>query len=187
MIDYNLNLITGPASEPVELEDCKNWIKVENDETYDDDLINSLIVMARDYCERYTKRALFTQTWEIVSSYDLNPVNFPLGQLQSITSVKVVNEDGTESTQSTDLYHTTLDNDNGRLWLKNGSIWSTTTRDYDNFIVRFICGWDDVDNIPEIYKTGIKKLVAYMYENRNYSDSDVYLLLQQTGVGKLYT
>lgn len=182
-----LNLITAPLIEPITLAQSKEWLKSRLDLDIDDETITDLTKMAREYCERYTKRALLTQTWELVYSYQPSVVCFPLGQLQSVESVNVIQEDDTADLQDPSLYHTSLNTDQGKLWLKNNATWQTTERWYDNFKVRFVCGWDDVSKIPEVYKTGIKKLMAYMYENRNYTDNDVYLLLQQTGVGKLYT
>lgn len=183
----SLNLITPPAQELLTLTQAKEWLKARTDLDIDDEIITNLVKLAREYCERYTKRALFTQTWELVYSYQPHTICFPLGQLQSVDSVKVIQEDDTENVQSSDLYHVSANTDNGKLWLKNSAVWTTTERWQDNFKVRFVCGWDDVDKIPEVYKTGIKKILAYMYEFRDYTDNDVYLLLQQTGVGKLYT
>lgn len=179
-----LNLITAPATEPVSLAEAKLWIKQDVDT--DDDLINILIPQARQYCESYTKRALISQTWEIVSGQPFNPIPLPLGQTISITSVTVIQDDDTSTVQSTDIYHTSTGNDNGKVYLKIGSTWTTTTREFNSFKIRFVAGWANAAAVPAKYKQAILKVVAYMYENRQFTDDDVYLLLQQSGVGKLY-
>ena len=185
MKNYNLNLITAPASEPVTLDEARLWMKIPDNITADNVLITSLIKWARECVERYTKRALFTQTWELVSNCSFNPVYFPYGQLASVTSVKVVANDETETTETATNYTVTT-GDSGKLFLKSGFTWTTTDRYYDSFKVRFVCGWDDRADIPEVYKTSIKELVSYRYENRNYTDKDAMLHLSTNCVGKLY-
>ena len=185
-IDYDLNLITAPATEPVTLPEMRLWLKRPDNITADNDLITSLIKFARVYVERYSKRALFTQTWELISCYSPSKIDFPLGQLQSVESVIIVAEDGTEATQVATLYSTTLDSDDGKLWLVSGQTWATTERDYDSFIVQFKCGWDDITKIPENYKTAIKQIVTGLYDDRGWTDKDSYLRCQQNAVGRLY-
>lgn len=51
-----------PAAEPLTRSEIKNYLKVPSATTADDDLIDSLIKGARQFVERYTSRALITQT-----------------------------------------------------------------------------------------------------------------------------
>lgn len=66
----NFKLITPPTVEPVILAQAKQQCRVDIED--DDAYITGLIVAARQYAEKYTKRAFFNQTWRL--SLD----NFPL-------------------------------------------------------------------------------------------------------------
>lgn len=57
-------LLTGPAVEPVSLDEAKHYLRVEHDD--DDDVIAALIAGARVHVETQTRRALIVQTWRIV-------------------------------------------------------------------------------------------------------------------------
>jgi uncharacterized phiE125 gp8 family phage protein len=182
---YNLNLIEPPISEPITLSEIKLWLKIEDSETADDNVLQSLMKWARQYVEAYTKRALYTQTWELVSNYAFSPVNFPLGMLQSVSSVKIIKDNESETIEDANKYTVTL-GDSGKLFLKNGNTWASGGRGSDSFKIKFVCGWSNIVDIPEMFKIVIKQLVAYKYENREYNDKDVIMLLQQSGIGKLY-
>lgn len=54
-------LVTPPIVEPLSLETAKLQLRV--DDTYNDTLISALITAAREYCEKYTRRTFFNQTW----------------------------------------------------------------------------------------------------------------------------
>jgi uncharacterized phiE125 gp8 family phage protein len=186
MVRYNLNLITGPTEEPISKDEAKSWIKLDENITADDSLIEDILIPhARQFLEAYSHRALIAQTWEWISDCQYANVILPLGQLTLVNSVKVVGEDGTETTQSTDLYHKTLNTDKGRVALKNNSVWSTTTRAYDNFIINFTCGWATAAALPAKYKMAMLKAVAYMYSNRQYTDVDVHIFFREVGISTL--
>ena len=57
-------LLTGPASEPVSLDDAKAFLaSIPRDE---DALVTSLITAARLHVESITGRALIAQSWRVV-------------------------------------------------------------------------------------------------------------------------
>ena len=92
-----LRLKTPPSVEPVSLEEAKNYLKVETAD--DDTLISSLIKSARELIERYLRKALITQTWEMVLDDGGSMVVIPRPPLQSVTSIKTIAEDGTETVE----------------------------------------------------------------------------------------
>ena len=57
-------LLTGPAVEPLSLDDARSFLRVENGD--DDPLIAALIVSARMHVEGQGKTALISQDWRIV-------------------------------------------------------------------------------------------------------------------------
>jgi uncharacterized phiE125 gp8 family phage protein len=175
---YRLNIATEPAAEIIaDSTEIKNWLKQNAAITADDALVLELEKTARQRAENYTSRAFITQTWDMMFNCSQpRKIDFPLGQLQSVTSVKTIADDGTETTETSSLYSTTI-GDRGRLFLKSGNSWTTTTRPYDYFVVRFVCGYGDAKTdvtaaAPGI-KTGILQMIAGLYYNRDITVNDV--------------
>lgn len=61
-----LKLITPPAEEPVDVETLKQRSQFDVDLATRDDELTSLIIVARQYIELLCRRALVTQTWELI-------------------------------------------------------------------------------------------------------------------------
>lgn len=75
----NYRMITGPTVEPITLDVAKQHLRVDFSD--DDALISALITAAREYCENYTHRAFFTQTWQL--SLDYFPFWSPSGTIDT--------------------------------------------------------------------------------------------------------
>lgn len=61
MAHLALSLLIPPVAEPVSLAEAKQFLRV--DYADDDVLITSLITAAREFCEDWTHRAFYNQTW----------------------------------------------------------------------------------------------------------------------------
>jgi uncharacterized phiE125 gp8 family phage protein len=57
-------LLTGPAIEPISLEETKTFLRIEHND--EDELIAALIAGARSHIEAQTQTALITQDWRVV-------------------------------------------------------------------------------------------------------------------------
>jgi len=165
-----LKLITGPASEPITLAEAKEHIRVETDFTADDDLITNLIIAAREYCEGFQNIAYITQTWELV--LDKFPVKdyiqLPRPPLQSVTSVKYKDYEGTETTLDASKYIVDTDNEPGNVVLAYNESWPSFTPYPTGAVrVRFVAGYgDEAANVPQKVKQAIHLLMGHWYENR---------------------
>ena len=62
----NLIRTVAPAKEPVTLAQAKSHLRIEDDVTDDDVLIEDIIKQATDYVEKVTGLSLITQTWKLV-------------------------------------------------------------------------------------------------------------------------
>jgi uncharacterized phiE125 gp8 family phage protein len=160
-----ITLITAPEEEPVSLTEAKAHLRV--DITDDDKLITNLIVAAREYVETYTRRALVTQTWELC--LDAFPsedyIELPLPPLESVTSVKYTDHEGTETTFSD--YEVDVDSLVGRVVLSYGESWPVVTLKASNAIkVLYVTGYGDAEDVPQAIKQVVLFLVAHWYETR---------------------
>src|SRR4051794_27387119 len=93
-------LLSGPAIEPVSLDDAKAFLKVETAD--DDDVIAALIAGARVHVEAQTRRALITQSWRLIRDAWPTDGRVPVlpVPLRQLTAARVYRFDG--STQSID-------------------------------------------------------------------------------------
>lgn len=160
---------TAPVIEPVDLIQAKLHLRVEG--SADDDAIDAMLVTAREHVEDITRRALLTQTWDY--SLDGWPwchaITLPLGNLQSVTSVKWKDTAGTETTLTltTDYLVETNGDQCGRLVLPYGKPWPNGTLYPSNPItIRFLCGWTTPALVPSKIRSAILLLVAKLYESR---------------------
>jgi uncharacterized phiE125 gp8 family phage protein len=177
-----LKLATAPAEEPISKAEAKLHLRVDISD--DDDLITSYIITARRRAEKISGRAFVTQTWDYV--LDAFPagdtLKIPFPPLQSITSIKYYDEDGTEYTVSSGDYYVDTYGEPGRVVLKSSATWpSISLREANGVIVRFVAGYGDADDVPEEFKQAIYLLVGHFYENRE-AVTDARLLPTPDGV-----
>ena len=159
------SIITGPASEPITLAEAKVHLKVTN--SLEDNLINALITAARTWVENYSWRPLITQTLQ--ANYDLKDLvskEFLINKapIQSISSVKYIDTNGTEQTISNTTYQTDLISPIARVKLDS----LPTCKDVMNcFKIQFVAGYANAAAVPQTYKSAILLLVAHLYDNKS--------------------
>lgn len=136
----------------------------------EDALIESLIVAAREYVETFTKRALITQTWKHYLSEwpSKDEVLMPLGNLQSVASVKYKDTAGTQTTWDTSDYIVDTESVPGRIVPAYGKSWPTTTLYPVNPIeIQFVCGYGSTAaSVPQSIRNAMLLLIGHWYLNR---------------------
>lgn len=136
------SLVTPPAALPVTLAECKTHCRIDG--TMDDGYLQSLMFQATAQAENITRRALVTQTWLYYLDEwpDGDFIELPFGCLQSVTSIKYKDSDGTEYTFSTDYYDADTTHDPGSVVLEYGESWPSETLYPSNPIyIQFVCGY----------------------------------------------
>lgn len=153
-LDYSLN---NTGSAPVTASDVKTWAKV--DYSADDSLIGDLIDEVIDVVERKYNFTIVdktvTATWE---SYGRN-VSLPFGPVDSITSVKRIDHEGTETTLTVNEDYV-LRGDN----LIFNEIFQYE-REYHRMKLEVVydTGWG---TLPNGIKLGLKKAILSHYSDR---------------------
>lgn len=162
-----LKLVTGPAVEPISLATAKVNLRVDVDD--DDTFISGLIVTARRYVEAVSARALISQTWDyVLDDWPDSPFTIPRPPLQSITSIKYVDEDGVEGTVDSGDYVVDTFSEPGRVALASDASWpSDTLQPIAGVRIRFVAGFgDEAADVPETYTKAMDLLIGHWYENR---------------------
>jgi uncharacterized phiE125 gp8 family phage protein len=163
----DMTLVTAPASEPVLADmDLKNHLRLDGDE--ETETLELYIKAARQYVEEGTHRALITQTWRLTLDCwpDDTVIKLPRPPLQSVTDIKYLDEDGTESTWGSSNY--IVDTDGNRISLAANATWPTGSLYPVGAIrVTFVAGFgSDGSDVPEYLRQAIRLLAGHWYEHR---------------------
>ena len=187
--------VTGPANQPVSLDQAKRQVKLEPDETENDEELGDILAQATEAMDGYAGwlgRALITQQWKLClpgfwaqSHPDVRPdyfppglltiwphrhqprIRLPLPPLQSVQSVAYVDTTGTAQTLSSSLY-TVIDGPRGELAAAPGQTWPDTQDDNPRAVtITFTCGYGDTaDDVPSQIKRAILLIVGHWYEHK---------------------
>lgn len=166
--------ITKPAVEPITLPQAKAFLRVDIPD--DDDLIEDLIMTAREECEAFIRGFLITQTWKVTLDAwpsDQSPVLIPIEPLQSVTSVTWTDDTGTVMTMNpwnngAGDYILDTDHEPARLVLPPNQVWpGHALWPVSPIQITVKAGFGDTaDSVPQAYKNGMRMCVAHWYENR---------------------
>ena len=161
-----LKVITAAVIEPVTLAEAKLHLRVDHDD--EDTLITNLIKVARELVEDGTWRTLLTTTWELrLDDWPSMPLKMPKAPLQSITSIKYVNDAGVEATVASTVYDADTYSEPGRIFFKKDQAWPSVNL-YERGAVRiqFKAGWLSAAEVPYKIKAAMLLLIGHLYENR---------------------
>jgi uncharacterized phiE125 gp8 family phage protein len=159
-------LITPPATEPLSLDDAKDYLRVAH--TDDDALIAALITSARTHVEAQTRRALITQTWR--HSRNAWPatgrIEVPPAPLQALAAARVYDAEGVA--QAIDLESFVVDTISapGMISFPPWSVPGPGAK-YGGIELDIVVGYGDAaSDVPGPLKLAIEALLLHWYENR---------------------
>jgi uncharacterized phiE125 gp8 family phage protein len=182
--------VTGPAIEPVTLEEMRQHLRIEDEDEHG--YLLDIIAEAREEIEQASGLTLISQTWKLAidqwpsgrsdwwdgvreghinqlygpNSYsDLLLPKYPL---LTVDSVKVYDEDSNE--QVVDIA-STFDVDAirrpGRLTLKVGATWPVALRANNAIVIEYTAGYGTApSDVPAPLRRAVKVLAAYLFSHR---------------------
>lgn len=157
-------LLTPPASEPLTLDEAKQFLRVEHDD--DDALIASLIVAARTQVETVARCALIAQTWRFVR--DAWPaagrIVLKRGPLLSIAAARVF--DGDNEPVAVDVDQFVIDRAGAVIAFP---VWALPHpgRRTAGIEIDAVLGFGEATaHVPEPLRQAVRLLLAHWYENR---------------------
>lgn len=162
----HVSVIT-PAAAVVSWEEAKGHLRL--DTTTDQSLVEALVAAATDWLGRapegWLQRAVGSQTLEArFRLFPANGIELPFGPVTSISSIKYLDEDGTEQTTPNAVYQRLSD---GRVVLNVDEEWPDLYDDEEAVRVRYVAG-----DTPAAIKAAILLIVSFLYENREASPED---------------
>ncbi len=166
----NLHLTTAPKQEPVTVDQLRGHLRVDaNDE---DEYLNTIIIpSARRSVERALGQVFITQTWEWYWDGGwpgVGVLEFPIGPVLSVNSVKYLDVDGVETTWAASNYTVAIKGPIQRLWLNESVVWPTVQRQTPEVAwVDFQAGYGpDKDDVPAGVKHLVLLMAEHVYEHR---------------------
>ena len=102
--------IDGPAVEPVSLAEARVFLRLDDDDTHENDLVLALIQAGRLLLESATRLIFVTQNWRLTLSrisgqgVEHHEIRLPLAPIIAITQVRALDEEGAAQTVDPALY-----------------------------------------------------------------------------------
>lgn len=167
--EVRISLTSPPAQEPVTLAELKLHARV--DITDDDDLLTSLIQVAREWVEAHTVRRLITRTETLLLDGfpSCDRISIPVAPLQAVGTITYLDDAGASATLDSSTYVADISGPIGVVALKSGQTWPSLTsskRPINAVRVPFTSGYANAEAVPASLKLAVKLLAAHYYENR---------------------
>lgn len=165
-----LRVIQVPAEEPLSTDELRDHFRVL---TVDEEpLIAAYLTALRTLAEKQLDLAFLSQTleWTIdgFPCYDeANPfgsIELPRKPLQSVTSIKYIDQNGTQQTWSSSLY--LVDTLQSRITPAYGQTYPFIRYQPSAVVIRYIAGYNGLALVPEDLRQMLRLGVATLFEFR---------------------
>jgi uncharacterized phiE125 gp8 family phage protein len=158
-----LMLMSGPAAEPVSLEEARAHLRL--DTTDEDTMLGAFITAARMALEGETRRAFVTQSWRLIlDQWPGASVSLPLAPVSAVTEIAVEDPNGSTRMVAASLYETALAGNVPRVVARAG--WPMPARRVGGIHIDFTAGYGAAEAVPQPLKQAILLLSAHWFENR---------------------
>lgn len=174
-MSYGLTVVTPATVEPLTREDLYPWLRIDEGDDSQDGVLDSLIVAAREYAEKWLGAQLCSAT--LKAAFDWFPeggvIELPSPPLQSVTSVKYTDTDAAETTLASTEYDVDTTTKPGRLILAYGSTWPTSVLIPGGLAVTYVAGFASAGVIPESIKQAMRLLIGFDFRNREATKAEM--------------
>lgn len=195
-------LLTGPSTEPLLLEEVKDYMRLPSEQKEDDNLITDLITRCRRLAEEKSGVVLLNQTFrltldnwpgyrepwwdgvvettisELYGPHDQRLIRLPRFPLQSVDTMTVFDTAGASSTVTiADVFIVDTNSIPGVLTLQFGATWPIATQPITAIRIDYTAGFGTTrQSIPETLRGGLLDLIDYVYNHRGgCSMADAYV------------
>ena len=158
--------VSGPAVEPITLAEMKAYLRVDEDEAAQDDLISGLIKAARLMIEATSRRILIEQSWRVV--LDRWPrdgtVLLPVAPLIAVDAIRITDAAGTVTELPDDTFEADALSDPPRIIVQDAP---EPGKSRNGISIELRAGFGTAaEAVPATLKLAIRILVAHWFENR---------------------
>lgn len=176
-VTWHLELVTPPAVEPVSLEFVRDDYLRSPNQDAEDKYIATLIKTTRRAAERYTRRALIQQDWDLVlDRFPCHGIVLPRPPLIDVIDITYLDENGAEQTWAPSAYKVSRpvgpNAQKARIQPVYNTFWPTTRVEMDAVRVTFRAGY--VKNtsplepdVPQDIIEGMLRMMGELYKHRS--------------------
>lgn len=164
-----LTVSSEPGFVPVTPVEVERELRYSTSD--DVQLVEACLREAVELVEQSTRRALATRTHILrlpaFPSASAARIDLPGGNIQSVTSVQYIDEDGATQTWGSENYVTELGtrHDTGRIGLADGIDWPDTQDDQMAVTITYVAGWASASAVPVALRGVIRRIAADLVEN----------------------
>jgi uncharacterized phiE125 gp8 family phage protein len=155
-----------PVADAITIHTAKKACEIGTSDTTHDAHLQRLIAGAVRDVERFTRRALITQTWELtLSGFCHWRIPLPRPELQSVSSIEYVDDAGTTQTLSPSLYQVSSGDSPGFVEPAHNEVWpSTRPSTVDAVTITYVAGFGNGSTkIPAEYANLLAELVVFRF------------------------
>lgn len=187
--DFELDVVTAPAAEPLTRDEAKLWLKLT--QALQDSEVDSLLRECREAGEKHTGRTWLTSVLKLrLPEWPSDDeIEFPRPPFISVASVKYYDPDGVLQTLSPSSYFVTASKGNGKLSLKASAEWPDLEdegRPYP-IEVEFSAGYGVAgSSLPGPYLSGFKLLLTHLFKNRSQEETGTNVAPRVYGLEELW-
>lgn len=167
----SLTRTTAPVLDPITSSEVYRHLRLVEDDT-EKAYADAVADVAREYVEQNTGTALLTQTWEV--RYDDwwdGVLELPYPPLQSVSSIKYIDNNGTEQTLAASQYQVQTGEPIGFVqWAANATI-PVARAEAGAVRIVFVAGYTSASLVPSSLKQAMLLLLAQWFENREPTQS----------------
>ena len=160
-----LVLKTAPTTTAISLAEAKAFLRVDSDYDDDDAYITSLIGVATNVVEQFTRRRLIQQTYNLYHDFFPPYIDLQVGIVDSVTHVKYYDGNNVLQTLATSNYDLDKRINPGRIYESNTGSFPSTYERPNAVEVEFVVGGTASD-VPDAIKQGMFIIIGRYYENR---------------------
>lgn len=162
----DLDLVDGPASEPVSVEEVKQHCRIDGSD--EDSLIPLWIAAARQMVEVETSTILLPQQWQLrLDAWPSDPILIPLWPLRQVDSISYLDINGVSTTLSSSRYRVTSASGQVRLTPAYGVTWPVLRTDTAAVTILVTAGYANADAVPAACKQAILMLCSHLDQQRS--------------------
>ena len=161
------NTVTYPEIEPVDLAMAKQYLRLDEAFTEDDNLILMHLTAARERFEQATNMVLAATTFDAV--FDQFPEDHVIRlfkvPLVQVIEIKYFDRSGAEQILSSDAFYSDAVSKPARIVPVAGRFPIADGRP-GGIRVRFTAGYSEVSKVPKLIRHALMLMINSFYENR---------------------
>lgn len=170
-------IITAPTFEPLSVADVSEYLRLDDSPT-DTLLISALITAARQHLENYLNRFIAEQTVELALTGWKDKIELS-APLQSVTSIKYLDENGAEQTLASNQYIVDTYSEPAAIYPAYNVTFPNLYDQENNVKIRYVVGFTsggspDSNPLPDPLKFAMMLIIGDLYANREASGEKAY-------------